>query len=144
MNEDAGEALLASLFAGTESDDDSEYNPDDSVGSAGTEGDSQFDELSIASGDLQDVYGQRMGRPTHESDEHANARAANLSDSDGESTISDAEERAVAALQRMAVSGRLRSSTSIPTLPCPSQPTLNNPAQAQEDSGSASVAQERC
>ena len=74
MNGDAGEALLVSLFANTEPDDDSKFNPDDSVVSAKTGKDSLFDELLIASGDVHGVYGQCTRRPEDKIGEDKEAR----------------------------------------------------------------------
>ena len=89
MNRDTGETFLASLFSSTESDDDSAFDPDASVASAETGGDSLFDDLSLASGDVQDVYGQRTGRPDDESNEEENAGPPDSPDENPESTIFD-------------------------------------------------------
>ena len=60
-------SALARFFAGSNLEDDSDFDPDASVCSAQTGGDSVFSELSIDSGDLTDIYGQRIGRDGDES-----------------------------------------------------------------------------
>ena len=68
--------ILSSLFAGTESDDDSAFSPDVSVWSNETGGDSLFDELSLASGDLDHVYGQGTCQDGDERDDDSRSEAA--------------------------------------------------------------------
>ena len=75
---DAGEAFLAGILADDGSDDDSEWKPDDSIASTYTGGDSVFCDLSVASGDFVDVYGQPLGRDGDKSD-HEESAAASLS-----------------------------------------------------------------
>ena len=53
---------MASLFAGSDSDDDSDFDDDATIASNETGGDSYFDELSLASEDDLDIYGQGTGR----------------------------------------------------------------------------------
>ena len=62
-------ANLASLFAGSDSDDDSDYADDATIASNETGGDSLFDLLSLASEDDLDIYGQVTGRDGDDSDD---------------------------------------------------------------------------
>ena len=59
--------ILASLFAGSDSDDDFDYNEDAAIASNETGGGSYIDELSPAS--EEDMYGQSTGRDGDDSDD---------------------------------------------------------------------------
>ena len=54
--------ILAGLFAGSDSDDDSDFNDDATIASNETGGDSYFDELSLPTEDNIDIYRQGTGQ----------------------------------------------------------------------------------
>ena len=74
-----GRTILSSLFAGTDSDDDSAFDPDVSIRSNETGGDSLFEELSLASGDVLDIYGQDTRPDADDSDDDSRSEATDSS-----------------------------------------------------------------
>ena len=54
--------ILASLFAGSDSDDDFDYDDDATIPNNETEDNSYFNELSLMSEDDLGMYGQGTGR----------------------------------------------------------------------------------
>ena len=79
-NDTPSRTILAGLFAGTDADDDSAFDSDFEVRSNETGGDSLFDELSLASGDVLDIYGQPKGRDGDDSDDDSHSEAADSGD----------------------------------------------------------------
>ena len=71
---------MSSLFAGMESDEDSAFSPNVSIRSNETDGDSLFDELSLASGDFEYTYGQGTCQDGDERDDDPRSEAADLKD----------------------------------------------------------------
>ena len=60
--------IFAGLFTGSDLDDDSDFDDDATIASNETGGGSYFDELSLASEDNLDIYGQGTGQDGDDSD----------------------------------------------------------------------------
>ena len=83
---------MASLFAGSDSESDSDFDDDATIRSNETGGDSFFDDLSLASGDDLDVYGQGTGRHGDESDDELETSVARTTPRRGNSPGDDARD----------------------------------------------------
>ena len=83
--------ILASFFAGTDSDDDSARDPDYSVRSDETGGDSFFDKLSLASKDALDIYGQGIVRDADKTDNESHTSRARATAGAGDSPGHDSD-----------------------------------------------------
>ena len=84
--------ILASLFAGSDSESDSDFDDDATIRSNETGGDSFFDDLSLASGDDLDVYGQGTGRHGDKSDDESETSVARTTPRRGDSPGDDARD----------------------------------------------------
>ena len=105
-------ANLASLFAGSDSDDDSDYADDATIASNETGGDSLFNLLLLASKDDLDIYGQGTGRDEDESDDASETTSARAARRAGDSPRNDRDDRRQRVLRStagVAASGHARS-----------------------------------
>lgn len=81
------------LYGPSDSEADSDYQPELSVKSDATGGDSFFGELSLDSGDNTDVYGQSSRRDDDDRDDSLDAGAGDLVVEDGFPALENPENR---------------------------------------------------
>ena len=118
----AAASIFALFFSGSDSDDDSSCEPDASIHSAETGGDGFFDDESLASGDLPDVFGQPRGRP---GDERAVGARSSGSDS-GSEAFEEAEIQADHHFLTKTSNAAASAAAIQPTGPCPPHHIISN------------------
>ena len=98
---DAGEEFLSGLRVDDESELNSDCSLDNSNHSGYSEGASLFDELSLTSRDVEDIYGQVTSRPDEDSDDNEDELGGNTGPREAANTLSEAENCAGAVLANL-------------------------------------------
>ena len=126
--------ILASFFAGTDSDDDSARDPDVSIRSNETGGESFFDELSLASEDVMDIHGQGTGRDGDETNDKSDTSRARAARRAGDLPVNDRDERDQPVLCSTAAVAASGHAAACPTRNNPSGHVVNGPGGAADAS----------